>query len=249
MLVVRPMTYEEIDLPPASGLPAIYDAIYRFKDYARDIRYVLNCIRLRQPTARSLLDVACGTGNHIAGLSQDYDVEGLDSSEAMLSLARAKFPSVSFHHESMVGFNLQRSYDVVCCLFRSIAYVKTPDNFKSAVLSMSQHLKPGGLLLIEPFFTRQSYWVGNLTLNELNDPSLKIAWMYVSEREGNVGVMKTHYLVGRPEGVEHFTETHEMGLFDPEDYDSAFREAGLSLEYDPVGPTKIGFYVGRKGLG
>lgn len=234
-------------MPAYDKSAEIYDAIYHFKNYGADVAYVLKCIQDKHPRARTLLDVACGTGNHIGALSQAHEVEGLDLSDSMLAQARRKFPATTFHRGSMMDFDLGRNYDVVACLFRSIAYVKTLENFHAAIGAMSRHVAPGGLLLIEPFFTPDTYWVDRVTLNEVNEPELKIAWMYVSERQGNVGVMNTHYLVGRPEGVEHFTELHEMGLFSRTDYADAFAAAGMELEYDPKGPTGVGFYIGRKG--
>jgi ubiquinone/menaquinone biosynthesis C-methylase UbiE len=227
-------------------LAEIYDKIYQFKSYDRDVAYVVDCVRRRLPDATSLLDVACGTGNHAGGLSAVFELEGLELSPAMLERARAKHPGIPFHQGDMIDFDLQRSYDVVCCLFRTIAFVKTRDAFHSSIGAMARHVRPGGLLLVEPFFTPQTYWTGHVKMNLLDEPELKIAWMYVSEREGDLGIMNNHFLVGRSTGVEHFTEVHKMGLFSPEDYSSAFAAANLELEYDNTGPGGIGFYVGRR---
>lgn len=227
-------------------LAEIYDKIHHFKNYERDVAYVLNCVRERLPEARSLLEIASGTGNHTGGLSAAFEVEGLELSPAMQKRARAKHPSVLFHRGDMIDFDLQRTYDIVCCLFRTIAMVKTRDNFDRAIDAMARHLRPGGLLLIEPFFTPDTYWTGDIKMNLLDEPKLKIAWMYVSEREGDLGIMKNHFLVARPSGVEHFTEEHQMALLSREDYAAAFEAAGLDLEYDKVGPGNIGFYIGYR---
>jgi ubiquinone/menaquinone biosynthesis C-methylase UbiE len=226
-------------------LAEIYDRLHHFKNYGGEIEYLKACIKGRLPGAKTLLDVACGTGTHLGSLSSLYDVEGLDYSDAMLRRARDKHPEIKFHNGNMLEFDLGRRYDVVFCMFRSIAFVETRENLASTVGSMARHLRPGGLLLLEPFFTPQTYWVGDTKLNTLNEPDLKIAWMYVSEREGDVGVMRNHYLVGRVSGVEHFEEVHRMGLFNHEDYCSAFERANLDLEHDEAGPGKIGFYIGR----
>jgi hypothetical protein len=142
----------------------------------------------------------------------------------------------------MKRFDLHRQFDVVCCLFRSIAFAQTRENLVSAVRCMAAHLAPGGLLLVEPFFTPETYWVDRVTLNEFKSDELKIAWMYVSEREGNVARLNNHFLVGTPQGVRHVTELHELGLFDRADFQAAFDAAGLDLNYEPEGPTRIGMY-------
>ena len=56
-------------------LAEIYDKIYHFKSYDREIAYVVDCVRRRLPDATSLLDVACGTGNHAGGLSATFELE------------------------------------------------------------------------------------------------------------------------------------------------------------------------------
>jgi hypothetical protein len=56
--------------------------------------------------------------------------------------------------------------------------------------------------------------------------------------------MTLHYLVASPEGVEHFTEDHVVGMFSHERYVDAFRRAGLDVTHDPEGLMGRGLYVG-----
>jgi SAM-dependent methyltransferase len=163
----------------------------------------------------------------------------------MLKVAARRVEGVPLHCGDMVDFDLGRKFDVVCCLFRSIAYLKTPDRLIAATQSMARHLAPDGLLIIEPFFTPESYWVDRVTLNECVRDDLKIAWMYVSEKREAIGRMLINFLVGTPRGVQHFTELHEMGLFSRENFEDAFRRAGLELEYEPNYPGGTGMYFGR----
>ncbi|MBL8130918.1 MAG: class I SAM-dependent methyltransferase, partial [Anaerolineae bacterium] len=53
----------------------IYDAVYRFKDYAAEARAVHERIAARRRSAgRALLDAACGTGKHAEYLAANYDL-------------------------------------------------------------------------------------------------------------------------------------------------------------------------------
>jgi len=47
-------------------------------------------------TGRMVVDVGCGTGANIAGLADDYDCVGIDTSQEAISLARERFPQVRF---------------------------------------------------------------------------------------------------------------------------------------------------------
>jgi ubiquinone/menaquinone biosynthesis C-methylase UbiE len=165
----------------------LYDALYAFQDLEQQARRLHSMIRTRNPTARSLLDVACGTGRHLARLT-DYRREGVDLDRGMLAVARERCPDVPLHEGDMVTFDLGRRFDVVTCLFSSIAYVKTLDRMSRAIFNLARHVNPGGLVLVEPWFTPQTYLEGRLTANYLDEENLKIAWMYISEREDRLSV-------------------------------------------------------------
>ena len=221
-----------------------YDALYHFKDYAAAAEQLHTLIQETCPGATTLLDVACGTGKHLEYLRAYYRVEGLDLNAKLLEIARKRCPGVLFHQGNMVDFSLDRSFDVVTCLFSSIGYVKTIDNLEQASSTMARHLKPCGMLFVEPWFSPENYWTGRLTANFVDQPGLKIAWMYVSELQGRISIADIHYLVGAPQGIDHFTERHEMGLFTHAEYLKAFRKCGLDVRHDPTGLFGRGIYIG-----
>ncbi len=53
-----------------------------------------------------------------------------------------------------------------------------------------------------------------------------------------------HYLIGTPDGIDYFTELHELGLFTHEQYMTAFTDAGLDVSYDKDGLMGRGLYIG-----
>src|SRR5687768_8716119 len=105
-----------------------YDALYRTKDYEAAVGQLRGLIDRHVCSARSLLDVACGTGKHLDHLQHYYTVEGLDISPSMLEVAKQRLPGVPLHVGDMVDFDLGRVFDVVTCLFSSIGSVRTLTN-------------------------------------------------------------------------------------------------------------------------
>jgi SAM-dependent methyltransferase len=226
-----------------------YDAVYGWKDYAEEARRLKGFIaHYKRSAGRALLDVACGTGGHVPYLRDDFDYEGLDLDPEMLALARERFPDVPFHQGDMVAFVLRRHFDVVTCLFSSIAYVKTAPRLRRAIATMARHVCPGGVVVIEPFFTPEAWTPGQPHAIFVDQPDLKLVRMNVSSVDagGAVAILDFHYLVGTPEGVEHFTEHHELGLFTDEDYRAAFTEAGLDVLHDAEGLMGRGLYIGTR---
>ncbi len=229
----------------------LYDAIYlsQGKDYAAESRRIRELAQQHQKsTGNKLLDVACGTGLHAGYLSEFYQVEALDLDEKMIAIAREKHPGIPFRVGDMRDFSLDRQFDVLTCLFSAIGYLKNTPQLHQAVGNMGKHLKPGGVMLIEPWFTPETWHPGTVHTSLVDTPDLKIVRMNLSERKDNLSFFTFHFLVGTSKGVEHFTEYHEMALFTHEEYLDSFRANGLDVCYDESGVSGRGLYIGQKAL-
>jgi len=86
---------------------AFYDAIYAAmgKDYIREAQQVHALIQQHTRTpGKTLLDVACGIGNHLAVFREWYEVVGLDLAARMLAIGRRRCPGVRFYRSDIVAF-------------------------------------------------------------------------------------------------------------------------------------------------
>jgi ubiquinone/menaquinone biosynthesis C-methylase UbiE len=229
-----------------------YDEIYASvdKDYAAEADKTHKIIQEhKQSKGNSLLDVACGTGFHASLLNKYYQMEGLDLDPQMLKVAKKKHPTLRFHQGDMIAFDLKRQFDVIVCLFSSIGYVRTKSRLQKAIRNMGNHLLPGGVLLIEPWFAPEQWSVGRVVTLRVDTPDLKIVRMSHSGKMGNVSLLHFHYLIGTSKGVEHRLELHELGLFTHQDYMDAFQAARLNVSHDPEGLDGRGLYIATKSLG
>lgn len=228
-----------------------YDAIYlgRGKDYQQESEKIHVFIQQhKRSSGNKLLDVGCGTGLHLAHLKRLYKVEGLDLDAEILNEARRRHPEIKFHQTDMANFKIDHEFDVIISLFSAIGYVKTIERLNQTIRIMSEHLNPGGVILIEPWFPPGVFTSGTVHATFIDEPNLKIARMNVGRIEGIVSYLDFHYLVATPQGVEHFTEIHELGLFTHEEYMHAFSAAGLQVTHDAQGIYDRGLYIGKKGI-
>ena len=224
-----------------------YDEIYHFKDYQKEAQKIETLIQQHKKSpGNHLLDVACGTGNHIAYLKQHYNVEGLDSSPEMLRIARKKHLDVVFHRGDMTSFKLENRFDIITCLFSAIGHVKTKARMGGAVRNMAQHLQPGGLMILEPWITPANFRKGIVGYNSVEKPNLKIARINISKVRGPVSAFEYHYLIGTPSKVQHVIDRGSLGLWTHEEHLEAFRDAGLEVSFDSEGLMGRGLYLGLK---
>jgi SAM-dependent methyltransferase len=223
-----------------------YDLIYSWKDYRREADYLLAIIQARVPGARNLLDVACGTGEHLRYLTK-FDRTGLDLDSGLLRVARAKLPDVRLVHSDMADFDLGLQFDVVVCLFSAIGYVVTVPKLNAAISCMAKHLSPGGVLCVEPWFTPEQWIDSKISMRTAETEDLKVCRIFEGGQNGKTSTNTLHYLVANSGKVEYFTEFHNLGLFTQDEMRYAFENAGLTVEFDPVGVENRGLYIGTKG--
>ena len=230
-------------------LAAHYDEIYEFKNYQKEARKIRSLIKkYKKSNENKLLDVACGTGNHITFLKRRFLVEGIDSSTDMLRVARRKHPDVVFHLGDMTAFKLHQRFDVVTCLFSAIGHVRTRRRLEQAVRNMADHLRPGGVLIVEPWITLRNFKKGGVGARFVNKPDLKIARINISRVIGPFSNFEYHYLIGTPDKIRYVKDKESMGLWSHTEYMNAFKRSGLTTRFDREGLMGRGLYIGLKSL-
>ncbi|MBB1244124.1 class I SAM-dependent methyltransferase [Streptomyces durbertensis] len=226
----------------------IYEAQHRErgKDYVAEAKDVVREIHARMPAARSVLDVACGTGGHAGPFTEVFDeVQGLELSEPMLELAREALPGVPLHQGDMRDFDLGRVFDAVTCLFASIGYVGSEDELRAAIRTFARHTAPGGVVAVEPWWFPETFLDKHVSGDVVRVDGVTVARVSHTVRDGDASRMEVRYLTADPEkGISSFSETHRAMLFTRESYEAAFRDAGLTVDYVPGVQCGRGLFVG-----
>jgi ubiquinone/menaquinone biosynthesis C-methylase UbiE len=223
----------------------LYDAIYQFKDYAHECERLRALINHVVPGARTILDVACGTGEHAKFLKRHYRVDGIDLNESYLRAARLKNPAGNYTRADMLDFDRARNYDVVTCLFSAIGIVRTFARLEQAIACMARHVTTGGALIIEPWFTPEQWRPARPFILAGEIGADKVYRMSNSLREGPLSVLLHHYLRGTPDSIEHYSERIELGLFTRDEMTWAFEFSGMAVRYDAEGLMGRGLYLGK----
>jgi SAM-dependent methyltransferase len=173
-----------------------------------------------------------------------FECEGLDVDRTMLDIARERNPGAAFHLGDMIGFNLGKRFDVITCLFGSIGYVPNVQRLEQTIQTFARHLKPGGVIVVEPWVKPEDWKDGQVNALYVNEPELKVARMSVARRDANISILNFHYMVASRDGIRTFTEPHRLTLFSDDEYRQAFARARLFFDYEENGLTPgRGLYV------
>jgi len=229
--------------------PAAYDLLHaaRGKDYRREAERVVARIRRHRPEARSILDVACGTGLHLAAFAElGFEVEGVELSVPMIDAAGKRAPRAPVHEGDMRAFRLERRFDAVVCLFSAIGYMTTPEDLSTALATMRDHLVDGGVLVVEPWFEPDDWHDGAVFAEGTEEEGLAVARVSRSWREGNESVIEMRVSMARPDRTWSFVEVHRMGLMTTAEHLVAFRDLGFAVEHEHPGLSGRGLFVAVK---
>ncbi len=155
-----------------------YDAVQGDRADAAD--FVRSLLERDHPDARSVLELACGTGSILARLRPRYDVVGVDLSEEMLAVARRKLPGVELVHADMTRVRLGRRFDIVLCLYDSINHLLRRAQWEAVFDRAREHLEPDGVFVFDLNTERRlaalaaappvvQWFEGNLLLLDVSD--------------------------------------------------------------------------------
>jgi SAM-dependent methyltransferase len=133
---------------------ADYDLLAEFydrlmSDSSLRSKQIMRCIERYSPNASSLLELGCGTGAVLHGLSAVGSLAGMDISPNMLDIARARLPGIQFIQGDISSFDLGRRFDVIVCTYDVLNHLPEFNRWISCFACTRKHLTEGGLFIFD----------------------------------------------------------------------------------------------------
>lgn len=136
---------------------------------SEDIR-LLDDLISRLPTGAKILDAGCGAGVPVTQiLSKQFDVTGVDFSEAQIELAKKNVPDAKFVCQDMTELDFaENTFDAICSYYAIIHIPR--EEHQSLLVRFHKILKPGGYAMLclgaeslfndieEDFLGTRMYW-------------------------------------------------------------------------------------------
>jgi superfamily I DNA/RNA helicase len=111
--------------------------------------FLKSLIKKRNPSATTLLELACGTGAVLQYFADDFEIFGLDLSLGMLSVARKRLPKVALFRQDMRKFAIPRSVDTIVCVYDSINHLVKFNDWCKVFARVKQHLNARGVFIFD----------------------------------------------------------------------------------------------------
>lgn len=226
----------------------LYDAVGEVQ--GRDAQAEATRVRAAWETAVPIrrprvLDVACGTGVHLACFRSHADVVGVDHSGPMLVVAARRLPGVPLHEQTMEALDLPGDFDVITCLLSSVGYPLGAVGLHRALRRMHAHLRPSGALVVEPGPSRAA-------AERLQFPPLlfEMRGLLVERRTRRTLLprrMVLHHEFRISHGAHRSTlhDLHEVSLRDLHEHRTAMERAGFRVQLLQPADGSAPLLVGR----
>jgi SAM-dependent methyltransferase len=187
----------------------------------------------------SILDLGCGTGEHLNFLKNSTSTcIGIDNSIEMLNIAKKRFPEkIEFIRKNFRNFDFYNEFDVIISLFGSMVYLVNDKDVDTFFWNTWRALKPGGIGIFEvwnsiPVKKIRSKPVSLVSKLQYKDTLIERerGFELIEDSTRTIAEVKYRYHLHRPDGTEVINDTHIMRAFELNEILKFIKENGLIVK-------------------
>lgn len=201
---------------------------------------------------RSVLELGAGGGHTLVHLADDYDCTAVDLSKPMLENCRRLVPDAQTVVGDMRSVRLNKTFDAVF-IHDAVDYMLSEDDVCRALKTAAGHLNPGGLCVIAPTYTRETFVDGDVADDGTTTDSEELTYFtYIHDPDpaDDTFEMILLYLIrdAQTRAVEVIEDRHVCGLFLDEQWLKWMSDAGFEAEHihEDADNTPWSLFVGIK---
>lgn len=209
----------------------IYDGLMNDIDYNKWFRYIEDIFKLNNITPKSVLEMACGTGNLTKFLCQNnYDVTCFDLSSEMLTIAYEKlrcFKNVKIINQDMRYFNLNKKFNSIISICDSINYILNEDDLIRVFENVYKHLNDNGIFV---FDINSSYKLSNILGNNTfvyDQDDIFYTWQNYYDKDEKISEFYLNFFVKENDKYKRFVEEHYQRAYEVKEIVSLLNKTGF----------------------
>lgn len=209
-----------------------YDLLMEDTDYGLWADYIENLFQRRGKAVRTIVELACGTGNMTCLLAErGYECIGIDRSEAMLIRAKEKAFSqgvnISFLLQDMSRMDYVKPADAVLCLCDGINYLTRKKDVMGLFERTAKIIGPEGIFI---FDISSEYKLSTVLGNNIfaeNRPEVSYIWENSYDRRKRLVEMILTIFGREGEIYRKYEEVHLQAAYLEEELLEMLSEAGF----------------------
>jgi len=133
--------------------PQYFDMVFRDETAAEVAFFEAAFQRFSRIPVKRLLEPGCGSGRLVAAMAaRNYQVTGLDLSEAMLDYLKRRLKRRGLTAERICGdmtsMRFAKPFDSAFCTFNTFRHLTREQDALAHLRSVADHLRPGGLYIL-----------------------------------------------------------------------------------------------------
>ncbi|GIG00378.1 class I SAM-dependent methyltransferase [Catellatospora citrea] len=200
-------------------------------DYAEEAAFAAQLLRSASIPVREVLELGSGGGHNAVHLREHFEMTLSDLSAEMLDVSRRLNPDCAHHVGDMRTLRLGRAFDAVF-LHDAVSYMTTEDDLRQAIATAYAHCRPGGVAVLLPDETTQTYEPG-ADHGGVDGPDGRgvrfLEWSWDPDPADSWTVTEYAFLLRDADGSVRTThETHRTGVFAREVWLRLLTEAGFT---------------------
>lgn len=200
----------------------------------------------------ALLELGAGGGHTLVHLADRHDCTAVDLSEPMLENCRRLVPRADTVCADMRWVRLGRTFDAVF-IHDAVDYLLNADDVRRTLDTAAAHLRPGGLCVVAPTYTRETFVDGDVADDGTTTDSEQLTYftfVHDPDPDDDTFEMILLYLIreARTRRVQVIEDRHTCGLFTAAQWLGWLRDAGFDARRDDadVGDAPWTMFVGLK---
>lgn len=209
---------------------SLYDMLTGDVEYEKRADYIEQLFKKFISKKPELIaDIGCGTGTVCDILQKrGYDMIGIDSSEAMLNIAREKNDNILYLLQNMTSFELYGTVDVILSMLDTVNYLTEDGELYDFLLLAKNYLNPSGLLI---FDINSPYKFKNIFSDNIyNFENENLFYSWENDFDGNICEFYLNFFVkGDNDKYTRITEQHFERCYEVDEIKNIVEKAGLTI--------------------
>jgi SAM-dependent methyltransferase len=246
------MRYDEISQHRMyDELARLWPLISPPEDYEEESQFWRAALRAKLgPGQHRLLELGVGGGHNLSHFSREYTATAVDRSARMLEHSQRLNPGVEHLVGDMRTLRLGRTFDAVL-VHDAIDYMVSLDDLRATFATAVAHLRPNGVFIVAPDYTRETFEDGAVYSRTTAGPSICLTHVEIDfDPDPSDTTLESLMLsLIREDGeIKVELDRHTIGLFSQGTWIEELTNAGFEVERWPTeeddDPRQRSLYVG-----